>query len=103
VALLPVAGWGSRVPAGHLDPLRAARAAALLRPRVAVPIHWGTFRQIGPRTDAARLREPADEFARLAAEHAPGVEVRVVPPGGSLELPSPEPLASSGAGNGALT
>src|SRR5215210_2816599 len=35
VALLPVAGWGSRVPAGHLDPRRAAEALALLRPRFA--------------------------------------------------------------------
>ena len=31
LALLPVAGWGPRVPAGHLDPRRAAEAARLLR------------------------------------------------------------------------
>ena len=43
LALLPVWGWGPRLPAGHLDPTTAARAAALLEPRVAVPIHWGTF------------------------------------------------------------
>src|SRR5438132_2243122 len=38
LALLPVAGWGPRLPAGHLDPRRAAQALVRLRPRVAVPI-----------------------------------------------------------------
>jgi L-ascorbate metabolism protein UlaG (beta-lactamase superfamily) len=87
VALLPVAGWGSRLPPGHLDPLRAAEALRLLRPRVAVPIHWGTYRRLGLNRDAATLREPAESFARLAAELAPEVDVRVVPVGGTLDLP----------------
>ena len=43
VALLPVAGWGPKVDAGHLDPLRAAKSLPLLKPRIAVPIHWGTY------------------------------------------------------------
>jgi L-ascorbate metabolism protein UlaG (beta-lactamase superfamily) len=86
VALLPVAGWGHRLPAGHLDPERAARALLLLRPRVAVPIHWGTYRPFGFRREQATLRKPADEFARHAAEIAPDVEVRIVPPGGTIEL-----------------
>jgi hypothetical protein len=34
------------------------------------------------------LRAPADAFARLAAEAQPGVDVRVLPVGGSLELVS---------------
>jgi L-ascorbate metabolism protein UlaG (beta-lactamase superfamily) len=87
VALLPVAGWGSRLPPGHLDPLRAAEALRLLRPRVAVPIHWGTYRRLGLSRDPAALREPAESFARLAAELAPEVDVRVVPVGGTLDLP----------------
>ena len=41
LALLPVWGWGPSLNPGHLDPAGAARALALLRPRVAVPIHWG--------------------------------------------------------------
>lgn len=87
VALLPVAGWGSRLPPGHLDPLRAAEALRLLRPRVAVPIHWGTYRRLGLSRDPGILREPAQSFARLAAELAPEVDVRVVPVGGTLDLP----------------
>ena len=87
VALLPVAGWGPRLPPGHLDPRGAARAAALLRPRVAVPIHWGTYRRIGLRGDDAQtLREPPATFAALAGELAPEVDVRVLAVGGSLEL-----------------
>ncbi|MFL5870903.1 MAG: MBL fold metallo-hydrolase, partial [Solirubrobacterales bacterium] len=37
VALLPVAGWGSRLGWGHLDPERAAEAASVIRPRIVVP------------------------------------------------------------------
>jgi L-ascorbate metabolism protein UlaG (beta-lactamase superfamily) len=86
VALLPVAGWGPRVPAGHLDPLRAAQSLTLLRPRMAVPIHWGTYRRIGLPRDAALLRAPAESFVRLANELAPDVDVRILPVGGRLEL-----------------
>ena len=28
---------------GHMDPQRAAEAAALLGARLAIPIHWGTY------------------------------------------------------------
>jgi L-ascorbate metabolism protein UlaG (beta-lactamase superfamily) len=84
VALLPVSGWGSRVPAGHLDPRRAAQALELLRPRTAVPIHWGTYLRVGLRQEGTR---PPDEFARHAGELAPEVEVVVLPVGGGFELP----------------
>jgi L-ascorbate metabolism protein UlaG (beta-lactamase superfamily) len=86
VALLPVAGWGPRVPAGHLDSQRAAEAVAMLRPRVAIPVHWGTYRRIGKHLPPAKLREPAESFARLAAGLAPEVEVRLLEPGASAEL-----------------
>ena len=43
LALLPVGGWGPRLPEDHLNPLTAAKALRLLRPAVAVPIHWGTL------------------------------------------------------------
>jgi L-ascorbate metabolism protein UlaG (beta-lactamase superfamily) len=86
VALLPVAGWGPRLPAGHLDPRGAAEAVRRLRPRIAVPIHWGTYRPLhhGPR--ARFLREPAEAFVREAEARAPDVEVRVLQPGETLQL-----------------
>ena len=43
VALIPVAGWGPKVGEGHLDAERAARAVEIIEPKVAIPIHWGTF------------------------------------------------------------
>lgn len=86
VALLPVGGWGPRVGRGHLDPLRAALALRLLRPRVAVPIHWGTFFPLWPPGTRRPSAEPALAFQRRAREVAPAVEVRVLPPGGSLVL-----------------
>ena len=85
VALLPVWGWGPRLGPGHLDPQRAARAAQLLRPRLAVPIHWGTFFPRG-RRPGDRLTAPPHEFAKRVAELAPRVTVRVVEPGASLAL-----------------
>lgn len=90
VALLPIWGWGPRVGRGHMDPLRAARAAALLRPRVAIPIHWGTL--ASPRAPwVDDPQRPAREFTQQAAAHAPDVEVRVLPPGGSTEIAGSEP------------
>lgn len=87
VALLPVGGWGPRLGAGHLDPLRAAQAARLVRPRVAIPIHWGYLRPVGLGPLRPRyLTEPGEAFARLTAGIAPGVEVRVVRPGETVEI-----------------
>jgi L-ascorbate metabolism protein UlaG (beta-lactamase superfamily) len=89
VALLPVWGWGPRLGAGHMDPLRAARAAAILRPRIAVPIHWGTFFPAGlARLRPSALIEPPRAFVRHAAELAPDVEIRVLQPGETLSLGS---------------
>ena len=86
VALLPVAGWGPRLPPGHMNERSAVEALGLLRPRVAVPIHWGTYRRLGLSRRDELLRAPAEAFARLAATEQPGVEVRVLPVGGSVEL-----------------
>jgi L-ascorbate metabolism protein UlaG (beta-lactamase superfamily) len=90
LALLPVWGWGPSVGSGHLDPESAARALALLRPRLAVPIHWGTFYPAGLR----RLRpeplvQPPLEFARMARDLAPEVDVRVLQPGSETSLEQP--------------
>ena len=87
IALLPVAGWGPSLGPGHMDPEQAARAAALLRPAIAIPIHWGTFAPIGLRRGRDRLlREPPLEFAEHAARLAPGTRVEILQPGESLAL-----------------
>ncbi len=87
VALLPVWGWGTSVGAGHLDPHRAAHALELIRPRLAIPIHWGTFFPFGLRRFRSQfLSEPGPAFARWAAKIAPDVEVRVLEPGDETGL-----------------
>jgi L-ascorbate metabolism protein UlaG (beta-lactamase superfamily) len=87
VALLPIWGWGPSVGEGHLNPERAARAVEVIQPRLAVPIHWGTFYPAGlRRLRPEPLTEPAREFARLANRLAPGVEVRVLDPGSETAL-----------------
>ena len=85
LALLPVAGWGPTLGPGHMDARQAAEAAAILRPAVAVPIHWGTLHPRG-RQRGAWFHGPPHEFAARVAELAPDVEVRILEPHGSLEL-----------------
>ena len=87
VALLPIGGWGgNEMGEGHLDPERAAEAAALIGPRVAIPIHWGTFLRADlHRRRPELLSNPAD---RLVAEleKLPGVAARVLQPGETFAL-----------------
>ena len=86
-ALLPIWGWGPSIGAGHLDPEAASRAAALLAPRLAVPIHWGTLYPFGlARLHRRPLLEPGAEFAARMRELAPHVETRVLSPGESTSL-----------------
>jgi L-ascorbate metabolism protein UlaG (beta-lactamase superfamily) len=92
VALLPVWGWGPTLGPGHLDPLGAARAAAMLRPRIAVPIHWGTLYPVGLASVRGRaLVDPPRLFARHLAQLAPEVQARLLAPGEELTL---EPVAA---------
>jgi L-ascorbate metabolism protein UlaG (beta-lactamase superfamily) len=87
VALLPVAGWGPTLGPGHMDPLDAARAASLLRPRIAIPVHWGTLSPIGvARRHRAQLGDPPRLFAERLASIAPNVEVRILAPGQQTAL-----------------
>ena len=85
VALLPVWGWGPSLGPGHMDPLSAAQAVALVRPAIAVPIHWGTFFPVGLEAlRGSALVEPPRVFARHVAQLAPEVDVRVLAPGDEL-------------------
>jgi L-ascorbate metabolism protein UlaG (beta-lactamase superfamily) len=87
IALLPVAGWGPTLGPGHMDPLDAARAARLIAPRLAIPIHWGTLLPIGiARRHRERLGDPPRQFAEHVASLAPGVEVRILQPGEETTL-----------------
>jgi L-ascorbate metabolism protein UlaG (beta-lactamase superfamily) len=89
LALIPIWGWGPTLGGGeHLDPASAAEAIRMLRPRTAVPIHWGTYRPLhhGVLHDPDFLTEPADAFVREMARTAPEVDVRVLQPGERLEL-----------------
>jgi L-ascorbate metabolism protein UlaG (beta-lactamase superfamily) len=82
VALLPVAGWGPRLGPGHMDSLQAARATALIQPRLAIPVHWGTLLPIGlAGRHRTLLRDPPRLFAEHVARLAPSVEVRILTPG----------------------
>jgi L-ascorbate metabolism protein UlaG (beta-lactamase superfamily) len=83
LALVPIWGWGRSVGKGHLDPLRAAKALSLLGPKLAVPIHWGTYSAAWARPSG---RAPAEAFVVAALEEAPEVDVRVLPVGGGLEV-----------------
>ncbi|HVY78308.1 MAG TPA: MBL fold metallo-hydrolase [Solirubrobacterales bacterium] len=87
LALLPIWGWGPSLGPGHLDPERAARAAALLSPRMVVPIHWGTLYPLGlARFRPGPLRSPPREFLARMRALAPQVEARVLEPGEAVSL-----------------
>lgn len=88
LALLPVGGWHPRLGPGHLDAERAAQALVLLRPRVAIPVHWGTYAPPGMRRDAPHLREQGAWFRDAASRVAPEVEVRVLAPGDRVAIPA---------------
>jgi len=82
-ALLPVWGWGPTLGQGHLTPYRAALSLQMLKPKIAIPIHWGTLHPVGfGRLNPRFLYDPPQVFARYAAHLAPDVSVRVVEPGG---------------------
>ncbi len=89
-ALIPVWGWGPRLGPGHLNPWRAAEAVGIIKPRIAIPIHWGTFWPFGlGRVRPGRLENPPLEFADRAAVTNPTGRAVVVAPGDALDLPHP--------------
>ena len=68
-------------PDGHSISL-ARGSPALIAPRAAVPIHWGTlYPRYLHRVWHRPLREPGDRFAAYARQLAPDVVVRVLRPG----------------------
>jgi L-ascorbate metabolism protein UlaG (beta-lactamase superfamily) len=88
VALVPIWGWGPGLGGGHLDPARAAEAVARIRPKLVVPIHWGTYFPIhlGLKGKPGFVDLPPLEFLAAMKETSPDVEVKVLRPGEGVEL-----------------
>ena len=101
VALLPVWGYGPTLGEGHLDPYRAAQALQHLAPRVAVPIHWGTYCPMGMNwMQMPFLHTPPVAFAEFAGRLAPEVQVRILEPGETYRAGAPAPRQANGGHNG---
>ncbi len=89
VALLPIGAYRPHVwfiPGAnramrrvHMAPEDLPAAAAMLRPKLIVPIHWGTFKLTGEPID-----EPLARLRRVVAQHAMQDRVRIVSHGESL-------------------
>ena len=96
LALLPVWGWGPTAkPHEHLDPMGAARAVAVIKPRIAVPIHWGTLHPVGLSWMRPSTRiDPPHQFAQLVRRLSPETTVRVLPVGSALDLAPASTLRS---------
>jgi L-ascorbate metabolism protein UlaG (beta-lactamase superfamily) len=86
-ALVPVWGWGPTLGPGHMDPEQAAEAVALLRPALAIPVHWGTYRPVFHRASQSR-REPPLRFAKRCGALEPGTRVAILAPGESIAVPA---------------
>jgi len=94
VALLPVWGWGPNLGRGHLTPERAAQAVGILRPRYAIPIHWGTLWPLGfGRVRTGRLTDPPHEFAAVMAREHPDCAAVVLAPGQTFTVAPRSPVA----------
>jgi L-ascorbate metabolism protein UlaG (beta-lactamase superfamily) len=90
VALLPIAGIGPLMPEfKHMSPRDAVRAMELLRPRLVVPIHWGTYHL--PGTALFRFgpdfhRRAPFLFMAQAAGLEPEVHTVLLRPGEGLSV-----------------
>ncbi len=88
LALIPIWGWGPTLGAGHLDPKSAAEAVALLRPRHVIPIHWGSFRPIGPIWEMlSYLHTPGPKFNYYVKQMAPEAQIHFLESGETFVIP----------------
>jgi L-ascorbate metabolism protein UlaG (beta-lactamase superfamily) len=72
LAILPIGGVFT------MGPREAAYACQMIRPRYAIPEHYGTF---------PVLAQSADEFVSWAKQYAPATAVSVLELGGSIAMP----------------
>lgn len=97
-ALLPIWGWGHSLGPGHMGPVEAVEAVELIRPKLAIPIHWGTFFPVGlANWGRGYLEKPPLVFESLANQAVPSTEVRVLRPGSSTSLQGPGLLPDQGS------
>ncbi len=68
IALVPIGGYFT------MDNKMAAKAVGLLEPKIAVPMHYGTF---------PLLTQSPDAFAQLVEDENPGIDVWTPSPGES--------------------
>lgn len=68
VALLPIGSVFT------MDPTQAAYSLRLMKPKIAIPMHYGTF---------PTLVQTTDEFVTKAYRHAPDVKIITLNPGGT--------------------
>lgn len=83
VALLPIGGasaLGRRIVMG---PKEAAQALRMLRPKVAIPIHWGSFLSVPPLFS---MKGQPEEFKGLAKQEAKGIKVVLLKEGQSWTM-----------------
>ncbi len=71
IALLPIGGHFT------MDPVEAAKAVELLRPNIAVPMHYATF---------PILYGKAEEFKKLVEDKCLPTKVEILKPGDKLEF-----------------
>jgi L-ascorbate metabolism protein UlaG (beta-lactamase superfamily) len=89
LALLPVNGLRIRPAFNHqvvMNPEQAAELCAVLRPKVAVPIHYAFT--AGRLRDALFLKHDGtpERFQQAATRTAPATTIRILAPGQPLEL-----------------
>jgi L-ascorbate metabolism protein UlaG (beta-lactamase superfamily) len=88
LCLIPIWGWAIDDHGLHLNPQKAVRALRLIKPKVAIPYHWGTFLPISFKLFFARfLIHPVNLFALEAQKLSPGVKIIILPPGNRFSLP----------------
>ena len=87
LALVPIGGWGPRLPEGHLGPDEAATACAMARVRCVVPVHWGTLHFPAMHRFGGWMDDPAPAFEEALRRTSPGCRVLTLHPGTSATVP----------------
>ena len=71
VAMLPIGGFFT------MDPKQAAMAVSLIKPKIALPMHYGTW---------PLIEQDPKEFEKLVKKSSPKTKVVILKPGESLEV-----------------